>query len=78
VTAKLFLFTIFLTTALILSTITPAMAAQLDTRIFPNEPTSDFTIKYLRTVFIEYNDGGELANDLRGKQWTVQKKCRSK
>jgi len=74
VTAKLFVVTMLLASALIVSTITPAMAAQLDTRINPNEPTSDFTIKFLRTIFIEYNEGGELADDLRkAKQWTLQK-----
>ncbi len=48
-----------------------AEAAQLDTRINPNSDTSEFKIRYQKTIFIEYSDGGQVADMLRGKSWSV-------
>ena len=47
-----------------------AHAAQLDAFINPNEDTSPFKITYQRTVFVEYEDAGEIASILRGSSWT--------
>ncbi len=48
-----------------------AWAAQLEARINPDSETADFEIKYLRNVRIVYPDGGELADNLRTKQWKI-------
>lgn len=49
----------------------PAWAAQLDARINPNSNSSPFSMHYLKTVFIEYPNGGNLFDELQGKEWTV-------
>ena len=63
--------TVLLASLIVVSTSTPAWAAQLDARINPNADTSPFSMNYQRTVFIEYPDGGNLLDDLRGKEWTI-------
>ncbi len=60
------IFVLALVSILVVGTISPALAAQLDARINPENPVSDFSIRYQRTVFIEYPDGGEVADLLRG------------
>ena len=56
---------------IVISASTPVWAAQLDARINPNVETSPFKISYLKTVFIEYADGGNLFDALRGNEWTI-------
>ena len=51
--------TVLLATLIVVGTSTPVWAAQLDARINPNAETSPFSMHYLRTVFIEYQDGGD-------------------
>lgn len=63
--------TVLLASLIVVSTSTPAWAAQLDARINPNADTSPFSMNYQRTVFIEYPNGGNLFDDLRGKEWTI-------
>ena len=63
--------TIMLATLIVVGTSTPAWAAQLDARINPNSDSSPFSMHYLKTVFIEYPDGGNLFDELRGNEWTV-------
>jgi len=63
--------TVLLVGLIVIGTTAPAWAAQLDARINPNNPSSPFTMSYLKTVFIEYPNGGNLFDELRGKQWTV-------
>ena len=46
-----------------------AHAAQLDVFINPSDEASPFTMTYQRTVFIEYEDGGAIADILRGEAW---------
>ena len=46
-----------------------AHAAQLDAFINPADETSPFKMTYQRTVFVMYEDGGEIANALRGSSW---------
>ena len=65
------LLTVLLAGLIVVGTSTPVWAAQLDARINPNEPSSDFKMNYQKTVFIEYPNGGKLFDDLRGKEWTV-------
>ena len=57
--------------AIILSiTITPAFGAQMDVRIDPTMTTTTAEIKYQRTVFIEYENGGQVADMMRGQTWS--------
>ncbi|KAG2479016.1 MAG: conserved membrane protein of unknown function [Nitrosopumilales archaeon] len=59
-------FTILLSILIIFGTSSPVWAAQLDARINPDNPDFNFNVKYQRTIFIEYNEGGQLADQLRG------------
>jgi len=70
VSGKVIVFSVLLATLIILSTSSPAWAAQLEVRINPDSITSDFVIIYQRTIFIEYNDGGQIADLLRQQSWT--------
>ncbi len=65
------LLSVLLATLIVVGTSVPAWAAQLDARINPNTETSPFKITYLKTVFIEYPNGGDLFDELQGKEWTV-------
>ena len=49
-------------------TVVPAFAAQMDVRMLPDEQEAIVTIKFQRTIFLEYEDGGKLADELRGKR----------
>ncbi len=62
---------VLLATLIVVGTSTPVWAAQLDARINPNVESSPFKITYLKTVFIEYPDGGNLFDELQGKEWTI-------
>jgi len=64
------LFALFFS-SLLISSSTVAWAAQLEARINPDDDTADFEIKYLRNIRIGYPEGGELADDLRTKQWKI-------
>ncbi|MGB0855581.1 MAG: hypothetical protein ACPGQP_00920 [Nitrosopumilus sp.] len=69
--SRALLFTILLAGLIVVGTSTPAWAAQLDARINPNEESSEFKMNYQKTIFIEYPNGGDLFEDLQGKEWTV-------
>ena len=62
---------VLLATLIVVGTSTPVWAAQLDARLNPNTETSPYKISYLKTVFIEYPNGGNLFDELKGKEWTV-------
>ena len=62
---------VLLATLIVVGSSTPVWAAQLDARINPNTETSPFKMTYLKTVFIEYPNGGNLFDELQGKEWTV-------
>ena len=51
--------TILLAGLIVISTSGPAWAAQLDTTLNPNNAESPFKMSYLKTVFIEYPNGGD-------------------
>jgi len=70
VSGKVVVFSVLFTTLIILSVSTPAWAAQLEARINPDSITSDFVMIYQRTIFIEYNEGGQIADLLRQQSWT--------
>ena len=63
--------TVLLAALIVAGTSTPVWAAQLDARINPNADASPFSMHYLKTVFIEYPEGGDLFDELRGHEWTV-------
>ncbi len=56
---------------LIIGSSTPVWAAQLDARLYPDRNSSPFTMHYQKTIFIEYSNGGNLFDELKGKEWTV-------
>ena len=63
--------TVLLATLIVAGASTPVWAAQLDAKINPNSDTSPFSMNYQKTIFIEYPDGGDLFDELRGKEWTI-------
>ena len=69
--AKAIFLTILLAGLIVIGSSAPAFGAQLDTRINPNNTESPFKMSYLKTVFIEYPNGGELFDALRGNEWNV-------
>ena len=69
---KTLVLTILLAGLIVIGASSPVWAAQLDVRINPNLDASPFKISYLKTVFIEYPNGGNLFDALRGHEWTVQ------
>ncbi len=64
--------TILIAGLIVVGTSTPAWAAQLDARINPNSDESNFKMNYQKTVFIEYPNGGDLVDVLRGHQWSIE------
>jgi len=51
-------------------TIVPAFGAQMEFRMLPEEQNATATVKFQRTVFLEYEEGGKLADELRGMKAT--------
>jgi hypothetical protein len=56
---------------LLVGTISPIWAAQLDARLSTHLESAQPTFKFLKTVFIEYPEGGELSRTLLGKDILV-------
>ncbi|MGY5145634.1 MAG: hypothetical protein ACW9XB_04360 [Candidatus Nitrosopumilus sp. metabat.KBP569_Feb_25m_nospike.7] len=69
--AKAMILTILLAGLIVIGTSAPAFGAQLATTINPNNAESPFKMSYLKTVFIEYPNGGVLFDALSTSQWTV-------
>ena len=63
--------TVLIAGLIVIGTSAPAWAAQFDAKINPNSDESPFKISYLKTVFIEYPNGGNLFDELRGNEWTL-------
>ncbi len=63
---------VLLAVVIIAGSSTPVWAAQLNAKINPNTETSPFEISYLKTIYIEYPNGGDLFDELQGKEWTVE------
>jgi len=68
---KAIILTILLAGLIVIGTSAPVFGAQLDTRINPNNAESPFKMSYLKTVFIEYPNGGSLFDTLRGTEWNT-------
>ena len=47
-------------------TIVPAFGAQMEFRMIPEDEIGTVTVKFQRTIFLEYEEGGQLADELRG------------
>ncbi len=69
--SKTLVLTVLLAGLIVFGASTPVWAAQMDAKINPNTETSPFKISYLKTFFIEYADGGNLFDTLRGNEWTL-------
>lgn len=63
---------VLLATLIVVGTSTPVWASQLDARIDPNDESSPFKVTYLKTIFIEYPNEGNLFDELQGKDWIVE------
>ena len=70
--AKTVFLTILLAGLIIIGTSAPAFGAQLDTTLNPNNAESPFKMSYLKTIFIEYPNGGDLFDALGGTQWKTE------
>ena len=68
---KAILLTVLLAGLIVIGTSAPAFGAQLDTTLNPNNAESPFKMSYLKTVFIEYPNGGDLFDALGGTEWNV-------
>ena len=68
---KAILLTVLLAGLIVIGTSAPVFGAQLDTRINPNNAESPFKMSYLKTIFIEYPNGGDLFDALGGTEWNV-------
>ncbi|AJM92852.1 MULTISPECIES: hypothetical protein [Nitrosopumilus] len=64
--------TILLAGLLVIGSTSPVWAAQMDAKINPNSESSPFKMNYQKTVFIEYPNGGQLFDVLRGQEWTIE------
>ena len=59
-----------LTVIMIASTVAPAFAAQMEFRTWvQSDSVDEVEIKFQRTVIINYDEGGRLADDLRGQKF---------
>ncbi len=65
------LFSVGLIGLLVIGSISPIWAAQLDARISTHLTEAQPTFKFLKTVFIEYPDGGEISKLLNGQDILV-------
>lgn len=69
--SKGLIFSPFLIGLLLIGTVSPIWAAQLDAKLGTIAESAQPTFKFLKTVFIEYPDGGEIKNMLNGKDVLV-------
>ncbi|MFQ5782038.1 MAG: hypothetical protein ACE5GR_03155 [Nitrosopumilus sp.] len=70
--SRALIFTVLLAGLIVIGTSTPVWAAQFDARLNPNSDSSPFSVHYQKTVFFEYPNGGQLFDDLKGHEWTVE------
>ncbi|MBT3743086.1 MAG: hypothetical protein HOF81_00535, partial [Thaumarchaeota archaeon] len=68
---KAILLTVLLAGLIVIGTSAPVFGAQLDTRINPSNAESPFKMSYLKTIFIEYPNGGDLFDALGGTEWNT-------
>ena len=56
----------FLSVMMLTLTVVPAFGAQMEFRMIPEDEIGTVTVKFQRTIFLEYEEGGKLADELRG------------
>lgn len=56
---------------LIIGSSTSVWGAQLEARLLPDADAANIKINFQRTVYIEYKNGGDLADALSSKSWQV-------
>ena len=61
----------FLAIILVLGLVPYASAAQLDAKILSGEDSVEPSFQFLRVIYIEYPNGGEISESLRGKRQMV-------
>jgi hypothetical protein len=61
----------FLAIILVLGLVPYASAAQLDAKILSGEDVIEPSFQFLRIIYIEYPNGGEISESLRGQRQTV-------
>jgi len=64
--------TVLLAGLVIVGSTGSVFGAQMDVRINPNNESSPFKMNYQKTIFIEYPNGGDLFDVLRGQEWTIE------
>ena len=64
-------FLVLFTGLLIIGSGTSVWGAQLDAKIIPDDDSVKVKIIYQRTLTVVYNEGGELADKLRGENWGI-------
>lgn len=69
--SKSIVFSVGVIGLLLVGTISPIWAAQLDAKLSTHLESAQPTFKFLKTVFIEYPEGGELSKTLLGKDILV-------
>ena len=62
---------VFFTGLLIISSSTSAFGAQLEARLVPDADSTKIKMTFQRSIFIDYQNGGDLANELNAKAWKV-------
>ena len=62
---------------LIIGSATSAFGAQLDAKILPDADSTEIKIIFQRNIFIDYKNGGILADELRSKTWSINVKADS-
>jgi len=65
-------FIVLIAVLIIFGTSFSAWAVQLSARINPETNSAPIEIKFQRTIFIEYEQGGQIADELRNKSWLSQ------
>ncbi|MFB5608362.1 MAG: hypothetical protein ACE5RG_09730, partial [Candidatus Nitrosomaritimum yanchengensis] len=62
---------VILTVVLVMGLVPFASAAQLDAAILANEKSIEPSFEFLRVIYIEYPNDGEIADALRGQKQIV-------
>ena len=62
---------VFFIGLLIIGSSTSVFGAQLEARIVPDAESAKIKIIFQRNIFIDYKNGGDLANELKTKTWKV-------
>ncbi len=62
---------------LIIGSSVSAFGAQLEARMLPDADSAKIKMTFQRSIFIDYKNGGDLANELNGETWVVNVKAGS-